>query len=177
MGRAPDQPTIHGPFGHLYLHTIMMVFASVVATSFVIMLLFSLPHASASTPPIIGGGRGSRCLLPVFVQHQPRHRPAQWLLHVHEGVSQHACTIVFTVVGRPVRLLSLRPVLPPHPATPAHGHSREPTDAHRCGYGRVGVAPGFFSYVPPRRTQWCLPHLGYIGDDESRSEILDNQDP
>jgi hypothetical protein len=25
-------------------------------------------------------------LLPVFVRHQPRHRLAQWLLHVHEDV-------------------------------------------------------------------------------------------
>jgi hypothetical protein len=66
--------------------------------------------------PILGKGRGSRCLLPIFVRHQPRHRPTQWLLHVHEDVSQHACTIVFVVVGRLVRLPSLRPVLPPQPA-------------------------------------------------------------
>jgi hypothetical protein len=44
------------------------------------------------------------------------------------------CTIVFAVVGRPVRLSSLRPVLPPQPAAPAHGRSREPTDARRRGY-------------------------------------------
>jgi hypothetical protein len=31
------------PFGHLYLHTIMMVLGSVATTSFVILLLFSLP--------------------------------------------------------------------------------------------------------------------------------------
>jgi hypothetical protein len=43
MGRAPNQPARHVPFGHLYLHTIMMVLASVAATSFVILLLFSLP--------------------------------------------------------------------------------------------------------------------------------------
>jgi hypothetical protein len=43
MGRALDQPATHDPFGHLYLHTIMMVLASVAATSFVIMLLFSIP--------------------------------------------------------------------------------------------------------------------------------------
>jgi hypothetical protein len=29
----------------------------------------------------------------------------------------------------------LHPVLPPQPAAPAHGRSREPTDARRCGYG------------------------------------------
>jgi hypothetical protein len=43
MGRAPDQSARHDPFGHLYLCTIMMVLASVAATSFVILLLFSLP--------------------------------------------------------------------------------------------------------------------------------------
>jgi hypothetical protein len=43
MGRAPDQPTRHDTFDHLYLRTIMMVLASVAATSFVILLLFSLP--------------------------------------------------------------------------------------------------------------------------------------
>jgi hypothetical protein len=54
--------------------------------------------------PILGRGRRSRRLLPVFVRHQPRHRLAQWLLHVQEDVSHHACTIVFAVVERPFRL-------------------------------------------------------------------------
>jgi hypothetical protein len=176
MGYASDQPAKHGPFGHLYLHTIMMVLASIIATSFVILLLFSLsPHVFASTPPILGRGRGSRRLLPIFVRHQPRYRPTQWLLHVHEGVSQHAHTIVFAVVGRPVRLSCLCPVLPLQPAAPAHGHSREPTDARRRGYGRVGLAPGFSSCVPPRRTRWRLPRLGYLDDDESRAKILYNK--
>jgi hypothetical protein len=80
----------------------------------------------------------------------------------------------FAVVGRPVRLPGLRFVLPPQPAALAYGHSREPTDARRRGYERVGLAPGFSSCVPPRRTRWRLPRLGYLGDDESRSEILDN---
>jgi hypothetical protein len=82
--------------------------------------------------PFLGRGRGSRRMLPVFVQHQLRHRPAQWLLHVHEDVSQYARTIVFAVVGRPVRLPGLSPILPPQPT--AHGRSREPTDALRRGY-------------------------------------------
>ena len=85
--------------------------------------------------PILGRGRRSMHLLPVFVRHQPRHRLAQWLLHVHEDVSHHARTIVFVVVRRPVRLPGLRPVLPPQPVAPAHGRSREPTNARRRGYG------------------------------------------
>jgi hypothetical protein len=42
MGRAPDQPARHSLFGHLYLHTIMMILTSLVVTLFVILLLFSL---------------------------------------------------------------------------------------------------------------------------------------
>jgi hypothetical protein len=45
------------------------------------------------------------------------------------------------------------------------------------GMGRVGLAPGLYSCVPPRRTRWRLQRLGYLGDEESRSEILDNQGP
>jgi hypothetical protein len=43
MGRASGQLARHNTFGHLYLRMIMMVLASVVTTSFVIVLLFSLP--------------------------------------------------------------------------------------------------------------------------------------
>jgi hypothetical protein len=128
MDRAPDQPARHDTFDHLYLRTIMMVLASVAATSFVICFISLSPHASASAPRILDRGRGRRRLLPVFVRHQP-HRPAQWLLHVHEGVSHHAHTIIFAVAGRPVRLPGLRPILPPQPAAPTHGRSRKPTDA------------------------------------------------
>jgi hypothetical protein len=85
--------------------------------------------------PILDKWGRSRRLLPVFVRHQPRHRVVQWLLHVHEDVSYHARTIVFAVVGRPVRLSGLRPVLTPQSAAPAHGRSRESTDARRRGYG------------------------------------------
>jgi hypothetical protein len=175
MGRAPDKPARHDPFIHLYLRTIMMALVSVAAASFVILLLFSLPLDFVSAPRILGRGHGSRCLLLVFIRHQPRHRPTQWLLHVHEGVSQHARIIVSTIVGRLVCLPGLRPVLPPQPAASAHGRSREPTDARRRGYGRVGLAPGFSSCVSPRRTRWCMSCLGYLGDGKSRSEILDNQ--
>jgi hypothetical protein len=122
-------------------------------------------------------GRRSWRLLPVFVRHQPRHRLAQWLLHVHEDVSHHARTIVFAVVGRLVRLPSLRPVLPPQPIAPVHGRSREPTDTRRSGYGASRSCSWPFSCVPSRRTWWRLPRLGYLSDEESRSEILDNQGP
>jgi hypothetical protein len=132
MGRASGRPVKHEPFGHLYLRAIMMVLASVAATSFAILLLFSFPSCLClRTTPILGRGRWGRRLLPVFVQHQP----AQWLLHVHENVSQYTRTIVFVVVGRPVRLSGLRPVFPLQPTAPAHRRSRETTDALRRGYG------------------------------------------
>jgi hypothetical protein len=84
-------------------------------------------------------------LLLVFVRHQPRHRLAQWLLHVHEDVSHHARTIVFAVAGRPVRLLGLRPVLPLQPTALAHDRSREPTDVRRRWYGTSRSCSWLFS--------------------------------
>jgi hypothetical protein len=84
--------------------------------------------------PIPGRGRRIMRLLPVFVRHQPQHRLAQWLLHVHDDVSHHARTIVFAVVGRQVRLPGLRPVLPPQPSAPAYGRKHESTDARRRRY-------------------------------------------
>jgi hypothetical protein len=127
--------------------------------------------------PILGRGRGSRRLLPVFVQHQPRHRLTQWLLHVHEDVSQYAHTIVFVVVGRPVRLPGLRLVLPPQPTAPPTVASTSQPMLFDTGKGRVGLARILSLCVPPSRTRWRLPRLGYLGDEESRSEILDNQGP
>jgi hypothetical protein len=99
------------------------------STSFLSPLMPPPPHH-----PILGRGRRSMGLLPVFFRHQPRHRLAQWLLHVHEDVSHHARTIVFVVVRHPIRLPGLRLVLLPQPAAPTHGPSREPTDARRRGY-------------------------------------------
>jgi hypothetical protein len=95
--------------------------------------------------PILGRGCRSMRLLPIFFRHQSRHRLAQWLLHVHEDVSHHARTIIFAVIGRPVRLPGLRPVLPPQPTAPAHGCSREPTDARR----RLRPIPQSWLYCYP----------------------------
>jgi hypothetical protein len=64
MGHASGRPARHDPFGYLYLHTIMMISASVVATSFVIMLLFSLPSclricATPFSVECVGAGASS----------------------------------------------------------------------------------------------------------------------
>jgi hypothetical protein len=44
-----------------------------------------------------------------------------------------------------------------------------------AGTVRVSLAPSLSPCVPPRRTQWRLPRLGYLGDEEPKSEILDIQ--
>ena len=114
--------------------------------------------------PILGRGRRSRRLLLVFVRHHPRHRLTQWLLHVHEDISQHTRTIVFAFA-----LFFLPNLLPP----PTVAAASRPTLVD-VGIGRVGHAPGLSPCVPSRRTWWHLPRLGYHSDEESRSEILDN---
>jgi hypothetical protein len=43
-----------------------------------------------------------------------------------------------------------------------------------AGTGQVGHASGLSPCVPSRRTWWRLPLLGYLSDEESKSEILDN---
>jgi hypothetical protein len=114
----------------------MMVLVSVTTTLFVILLLLSLPSCIHLRATLFSAERRrSMHLFLVFVQHHPRHRLAQWLLNIHEDVSHHARTIVFAIVGRPVRLPGLRSVLPPQPAAPAHGRNRKPTDARRREYG------------------------------------------
>jgi hypothetical protein len=132
MGHASSQPATHDLFDHLYLR---MVLASVAATLFPIMLLFlSLPSClRLRTTPFSAESVGASVSSPYSSDTSP-DRPAQWLLHVHEDVSQHVCAIVFAVVERPVRLPSLRPVLPPQLVAPAHRRNREPTDARRHGY-------------------------------------------
>jgi hypothetical protein len=62
MGRASAWLARHGSFGHLYLRTIMMVLSSVATTSFVILLLFSLPsclHLCATSFSAEGIGAGA----------------------------------------------------------------------------------------------------------------------
>jgi hypothetical protein len=71
-----------------------------------------------------------------------------------------------------LRLFFLPNLLPP----PTVAAASRPMLAD-AGTGRVVLAPGLSPCVPPRMTRWRLPRLGYLGDEESRSEILDNQGP
>jgi hypothetical protein len=172
MGRALGRPTRHGSFGYLYLHTIMMVLVSVDATSFVILLLFSLPsclHLGATH----SRQRACEHAPPPRIRPTPAptpNRTAQWLLHVHGDVSQHTRTIVFVVIERPVRLPSLRPVLPLQPAAPPTVVAVSRPTLVDAGTGKSVLLLDFLC-------AWCLPCLGYLCDVVSRSEILDNQGP
>jgi hypothetical protein len=147
MGCASGRLARHNSFGHLYLRTVMIVLVSVATILFTILLLFSLLsclHFRTTTFSAEGVGAGASSPY-VFVRHHPRHLLAQWLLHVHKDVSHHVRTIVFVVVGHPVRLPGLCLVLPPQPAAPAHGRSHEPTDARRRGYGMSRLCSWTFS--------------------------------
>jgi hypothetical protein len=134
MGRASGQLVRHDSFGHLYLHTIMMVLASVATILFVILLFLSLLMPLPLHHPILSRGHRSIRLLSVFVRHQPDtdsrsgYCTSTRTFHIMRAPS------FSPIVGCPVRLSSLRPVLPSQPVALGHGRNREPTDARRRGY-------------------------------------------
>jgi hypothetical protein len=70
----------------------------------------------------------------------------------------------------PVFALFFHPNLLPPPTVAAASRSML-VDA---GTRRVVHAPGLSPCVPSRRTCWRLRRLGYLSDEESRSDILDN---
>jgi hypothetical protein len=127
--------------------------------------------------PILGRGRGSKRLLPVFVRHQPDTDPRSGYytstrtFHSMRAPSFSSSSNVPFIFSAFV-MFFLPNLLPP----PTIATSSRPTLVD-AGMGRVGLAPGLSPCVPSRRTYWRLPHLGYLGDEEFRSEILDNQDP
>jgi hypothetical protein len=145
MGRASSRLARHNPFGHLYLHTIMMVFASVATTSFVIILLFSLPsclHLRAT--PFLAEGVGACVSSPYSPDTIPNTDSRSGYCTSTRGFTlcvHHR----FAIVERPVRLPGHRPVLPPQPTAPTHGRSREPMDARRRGYGMSRLCSWPFS--------------------------------
>jgi hypothetical protein len=78
--------------------------------------------------------------------------------------------------GVPFVFLAFTLFFLPNLLPPPHDHSREPTNALRCGYG-VSRSCSWPFFVRAARTRWRLPHLSYLSNEESRSEILDNQGP
>jgi hypothetical protein len=175
MGRASGRLARHGPFGHLYLRTIIMVFASVATTSFVILLLFSLPsclHLRAI--PFSAEGVGASASSPYSSDTSPNidschgYCTSTRTFHIMRAPSLLPSSDVPFVF--PAFALFFLPNLLPPPTVAA---ASRPTLVD-AGTGRVGHAPGLFLCVSLRRTWWRMPRLGYLSDEESRSEILDN---
>jgi hypothetical protein len=130
MGRALAWPARHSPFGNLYLTMITMVLALVTATSFTILLLFSLPsclHLRVTPFSTEGVGAGTS---------SPYSSDTSLDTDPHSGY----CT--FTRTFHSMRAPSFSPssdiplVFPAFVLffTPAHGRSRKPTNARRRGY-------------------------------------------
>ena len=144
MRRASGRLARHGPFGHPYLCPIMMALDSISCRHLVRHPASFLSSHMPPPPchPILGRGRGSRRLLPVFIRHQPQHRPAQWLLHVHEDVSQMRAPSFspssFVPFVFPTFALFFLPNLLPPPMIAA---TSRPTLVD-AGTGRVNLAPG-----------------------------------
>jgi hypothetical protein len=135
MGRALGRRARHGQFGHIYLRTIMMVLASVVTISFAILLLFSLPsclHLRATPFSAEGVGAGTSspysCDTSPDTDSRSGYCTATRTFHIMCAPSFSPSSDVPFVFAA-FALFFLPNMLPP-----AHGRSREPTDARRHGY-------------------------------------------
>jgi hypothetical protein len=178
MGRASGRLARHDLFGHLYLRTIMMVLASIATTSFVILLLFSLSlclHLRAT--PFSAEGVGACASSPYLSDTSPdtdsrsgycTSTSTFHIMHAPSFSPSSDVSFVFLTFT-----LFFLPNLLPLPMVAA---ASRPTLVD-VGTRGVDHAPGLSPCVPSRRTWWCLPCLGYLDDEESRSKILDNQGP
>ena len=173
MSRASGRLARHAPFGHLYFRTIMMILASVATTSFVILFLFSLPsclHLRATSFLTEGVGAGASS--PYSSDTSPNinsrsgYCTSTRTFHIMRASSFSPLSdapFVFPAFA----LFFLSNLLPTVVA------ASRPTLVD-AGTGRVGHAPSLSPCVLSRRTWWCPSRLGYLSDEESRSEILDN---
>jgi hypothetical protein len=175
MGRVSCRLARHRPFDHLYLRTIMMVIASVVTTSFDIILLFSLPsclHLRAT--PFSAEGIEADVSSPYSSDTSPNtnsctgYCTSTKTFHIMRAPSFSPSSDVSFVF--PAFALFFHPDLLPPPTVAA---SSQPmlVDA---GTGRVSHALVLSPCLPSRRTWWRLTRVGYLNDEESRSKILDN---
>jgi hypothetical protein len=156
----------------------MMVLASVAATSFVILLLFSLPSSlRLRATPFSAEGVGADTSSPYSSDANPDTDLRSGYC-TSTRTFHNMCAPSFSpssdvpFVFSAFALFFLPNLLP----SPTVAAASRPTLVD-AGTGRVGLPPGLSSCVPSRRTQWRLSRLGYLGDEESRSEILDNQGP
>jgi hypothetical protein len=153
-----------------------MILTSVATTSFTILLLISLPsclhlHATLFSTEGVGADASS----PYSSDTSPNidslsgYYTSTWTFRIMRAPSFSPASD-FPFVFSAFALFYLPNLLSP----PTVAAASRPTLVD-AGTRRVGHAPGLSLCVPLRRTWWCLPHLGYLGDEESRSEILDNQ--
>jgi hypothetical protein len=153
-----------------------MVFASVATTSFAILLLFSLPSCLIlRATPFSAEGVGADASSPYSSDISPDtdscsgYCTSTRTFHIMRASLFSPLSNVLFVF--PAFALFFLPNLLPPPTVAA---ASRPTLVDE-GTGRDGHAPGLSPYVSSRRTWWRLPRLGYLGDEESMSEILDNQ--
>jgi hypothetical protein len=154
---------------------IMIILTSFATTSFAILLLFSLPsclHLRATPFSTEGVGAGasspySSDTSPDIDSHNGYCTSIR-TFHIMRAPSFSPSLDVTFVF--PAFALFFHPNLLPLPTVTA---ASRPTLVD-AGTGRVGHAPGLSSCVSSRRTRWHLPRLGYLSDEGSRSEILDN---
>jgi hypothetical protein len=155
----------------------MMVLASVATTSFAILLLFSLPSSLhlCSTPfSVEGVGACTSSLYSSDTSPDTDSRSGYCTstrtFYIMRAPSFSSSDVPFVF---PAFALFFLPNLLPPPTVVA---TSRPTLVD-TGTTRVGHAPGLSSCMSSRRTWWRLPHLGYLGDEDPRSEILDNKGP
>jgi hypothetical protein len=156
----------------------MMVLASVAATSFAILLLFYLPSClRLRATPFSAEGVEAGASSPYSSDTSPDTDPRSGYctstrtfhsMHTPSFSPSSDVPFVFSAFT----LFFLPNLLPSPTVTTAS----RPTLVD-AGTGRVSIAPDLSPCVSPRRKRWRPPRLGYLGDEESRSEILDNQGP
>ncbi|PWZ28189.1 hypothetical protein Zm00014a_003850 [Zea mays] len=151
-----------------------MVLASVATISVVILLLFSLPsclHLRATPFSAEGAGVGvsssySSDTSP-DTDSRSSYRTSTRTFHIMRAPSFSPSSDVSFIF--PAFAMFFHPNLLPPPMVAA---ASRPTLVN-AGMRRVDHALGLSPCMPSGRTWWHLLRLGYLSDEESRSEILD----
>jgi hypothetical protein len=141
MDHASGRLVRYDPFGHLYLRTIMMVFALVATISFTILLLFSLPsclHLHATPFSTEGVGAGTSSLYSSDTSPDT-DSPSGYCTSTRTFHIMRAPS--FSMSSDVPFVFSVPPVLPPQPAASATVAVVSRPTLVDAGMGRVGHAP------------------------------------